>query len=612
MIYCPEKYIKPVPNINKELMELEGELSDTEAKITLAKFLRHNLGLTFEMIAGMKLAAFQEAAIKGWFLRNFNLAVWGRGLSKSTCAAAFSILYEIFFPGTKIILAGPTFRTARNIFTEIERISKTREAKLLAQAFGVEPPSHKNDVMSWNINSGSIRAIPLSGEKVRGFRADVLIIDEFLLLSEDVIKIVLMPFLVAADNITDKLKIQEMEDELIKKGAMKEEDRMTFASTKKLIALSSASYTFENLYKTYQEWISYIMDKEERSGKYFVSQLGYQAVPPSMIEPSIVQEAQNGGLQQGSFLREYCAQFTDGSEGYFSAKKMIEQTIGDFQEPRLRLAGDNSKKYILAIDPSFSSSESSDYFAMSVLELDEEDETATLVHCYAVAGGNLKDHIAYFYYLVTHFNIVLIISDNADGNFIDAANESQLFQDSRVELRHIEEWDVCKVDSEYADMLRQCKKIYNLEAKKICIKFLFNSDTIRRANEHLQYCIDYKKVWFGSHIEPDDEYLQRCMGIKLPLDILGIKNNMEIIENQDEFVDLTKKQCALIEVKSTAKGTQTFDLPQHLKRSTAKGRARKDLYSSLMIGVWGAKCYFDLHHTQEEAVVETFTPFFLK
>ena len=43
MWYCPDKYKDPVVNINKELLELGGELEDKEAKITLAKFLRANL-----------------------------------------------------------------------------------------------------------------------------------------------------------------------------------------------------------------------------------------------------------------------------------------------------------------------------------------------------------------------------------------------------------------------------------------------------------------------------------------------------------------------------------------------------------------------------------------
>ena len=39
MWYCPDKYKKETPNINQDLMKLEGFLNDKEAKISLAKFL---------------------------------------------------------------------------------------------------------------------------------------------------------------------------------------------------------------------------------------------------------------------------------------------------------------------------------------------------------------------------------------------------------------------------------------------------------------------------------------------------------------------------------------------------------------------------------------------
>ena len=41
---------------------------------------------------------------------------------------------------------------------------------------------------------------------------------------------------------------------------------------------------------------------------------------------------------------------------------------------------------------------------MSVMELNQETNTSTLVHGYAVAGGDLKDHIQYFEYLCDAFD----------------------------------------------------------------------------------------------------------------------------------------------------------------------------------------------------------------
>ena len=79
MIECPTKYIKEVKDINKELSELKGFPNDKEAKITLAKFLRANIGFTTELISGVKPAPYQEVHLKAFFNRNFNMCVFGRG-----------------------------------------------------------------------------------------------------------------------------------------------------------------------------------------------------------------------------------------------------------------------------------------------------------------------------------------------------------------------------------------------------------------------------------------------------------------------------------------------------------------------------------------------------
>ena len=86
---------------------------------------------------------------------------------------------------------------------------------------------------------------------------------------------------------------------------------------------------------------------------------------------------------------------------------------------------------------------------------------------------------------------------------------------------------------------------------------------------------------------------------------------LDLIEEQDNLVYQTKKQCSLIEVKSTAKGTQTFDLPQHLKRNTSVNRARRDNYTTLMIGTWAMKCYYDMISEEDVEVDENFTPMML-
>ena len=226
MWYAPEKYQQNVKDTNLELLELKGELDSKAAKISLAKFLRANLGFTVELISGIKLAPFQEVTLKGFFNRNFNMCVWGRGCGKTFIASIYCFLQCIFEPNTKILIAGPTFRTARFIFQNLEKIVETKGAELLAQAFGAK--SKRNDQFEWRINGGSITAIPLSGEKIRGFRANILVLEEYLLLPEETIKTVLMPFLVAPQDMAERIRVREIEDSLIKSGKMEEKDRMVF------------------------------------------------------------------------------------------------------------------------------------------------------------------------------------------------------------------------------------------------------------------------------------------------------------------------------------------------------------------------------------------------
>ena len=595
-----------VPDVNAELLKLKGELPEKEAKISLAKFLRHNLGFTTELISGIKLAPYQEITLRGLMTKNFSMCVWGRGCGKTFIASVFAFLQCIFYPGTKILIAGPTFRTARFIFNNLEKIVASKGAEFLQQAFSTRP-SKRNDQFEWVINGGSITAIPLSGEKIRGFRANVLLLDEFLLLPEETVKTVLMPFLVAPQDMKERIEIREAESKLIEEGLMEEKERMIFENNSKMIALSSASYTFENLYRTYKDWTDKIYHPEkDQSSTYFISQMGYESLPEEMIDTTIIDEAKSGGASHSSFLREYCALFTDGSDSYFSARKMHECTIPNGQDPHTLIKGKDGSKYILGIDPSFSNSPSSDYFAMSLLELDDDTQQGTLIHGYAVAGGDLKDHIKYMYYIMDNFDIEMIIIDNAGFQFIDSCNENKLFLDSKINLKFFD-FDSNKEGSEYAKQVKQAKRQYHKDHNIIVFKQVFGSDWLRKANEHLQACIDHKRIWFASKTTASENAFNSVSNQHVNIKLTNAENPLDLIEIQDDLIHQTKKQCALVEVKSTARGTQTFDLPQHLKRSTSANRARKDNYTTLMLANWALKSYYDMKGFKQENS-DTFTP----
>ena len=169
-------------------------------------------------------------------------------------------------------------------------------------------------------------------------------------------------------------------------------------------------------------------------------------------------------------------------------------------------------------------------------------------------------------------------------------------------------FDSNKEEVEYDKETRRVRREYNKESGKIVFKQIFGSDWLRKANEHLQASIDHKKIWFASKTVANPSQFNKQSAYSVPIKYTGAENILDLIETQDDLIYQTKKQCALVEVKSTARGTQTFDLPQHLKRSTSVNRARKDNYTTLMLANWTLKCYYDIMKVNKEDFGATFNP----
>ena len=58
-----QKSLKREP-INEQIMDLEGYLEDTKAKIWLYKFLKENVTFATELLTGIELFPFQHMAVK--------------------------------------------------------------------------------------------------------------------------------------------------------------------------------------------------------------------------------------------------------------------------------------------------------------------------------------------------------------------------------------------------------------------------------------------------------------------------------------------------------------------------------------------------------------------
>jgi len=560
-------------------------------------------------------------AVKAMFQTDYFMGVWSRGMSKSFTTGVYAALDAVLNQGVEIGILSKSFRQAKMIFKKIEDIAAKPEAALFAQC--ITKKSKSNDEWLMEIGRSRIRALPLGdGEKLRGFRFHRIIIDEFALMPERIYNEVIVPFLSVVENPTQREDLYNLETTMINQDKMTEDQRYVWPNNK-LIALSSASYKFEYMYKAYTQFENLIHNQPtDDTAHRTIMQFSYDCAPKQLYDQNLLNQAKSS-MSQSQFDREFGAVFTDDSSGYFKISKMAECSIPDGESPSIEVAGEAGAEYLVAFDPSWAESESSDDFAIQVLKLNKEKQIGVVVHSYALAGANMKEHIKYFSYILQAFNVVMVIGDYAGGvQFLSACNESEIFKKDNLKLKTIEV-DFEKPEAYNSD-LQKARNEYNKTEKKICYLRKPTSNWIRQANELLQSNFDHKRIFFGSRAIDDAYQTQRRKQIPIEnlkylkgSDMLSEKMTKEakmidFVEHQSDMLELTKVECALIQITTTTQGTQTFDLPPNLRRQSGRDKARKDSYSALVLANWMVKTYFNIMNFKPKEVEVTFTPRFIK
>jgi hypothetical protein len=565
-------------------------------------------------------------AIKGMMVSDYSMFVFSRGMSKTFSTAIYVLLECLLNPSANIGVIAGSFRQSKQIFQKMEDILSKPEAKL-AKECGVKITKGTDQ---WTLKIGGSRAIALplaNGERLRGFRFNRIVLDEFLTIPEKIFNEVIIPFLGVVENPIEREELHKLETRIIEKGEMQEQERYVWPNNK-LIILSSPSFKFEYMFKLYKKYEGLILgefdqnkndDDDEQSADdayRLIMQLSYDCAPTRLYDQNLLKQAKET-MSEMQFKREFGAQFVDESDGYFRLSKMAACTIADGEFPAVEVVGNPSDEYLLAFDPNWAGNTSADHFAMHVFKVLRDEQKVCLVHSYALAGVSLKDHMKYFLYLIESFNIVGICGDyNGGVQFINSCNESQLFKTAKVDIGVIEV-DLEKPDQWHNDIL-SFKNQYNQKERKYCILRKPTVNWIRNGNEMLQAAIDHKRILFASRAV--DEHFDQQRKKNLPIEEIKWDNKItatskgakmiDLLDQQKSNIELTKSECANIEVTTNPQGSQSFNLPQNIRRQKGPNRARKDSYSALILGNWFAKVYFDsLHVKPEKKPTSTFIPF---
>lgn len=578
----------------ERLRETKGTLDEIGAQVWFARFCEKNLFFTVKLLTGVELDPYQEIKLRGFFLRDFALNIEGRGIGKSFTISLFIILYAIFNPGCKIGICSGTFRQSKLIFKQIEKWIGDSHGHYLKQCIG--QIKHDPDGYEMQIGSSLVMAVPMT-EKIRGLRFHKVVIDEYLLVPKEMVESVIRPFLAAKQSSPESERIRKTEDALIKEGKMKESERRKVQNNS-IIALSSASFKFETLYTDiFLPYCKKISDPRAEDVNHFVFRIGYEAVENfGRIDIKAVSEAKTTS-SKAQFDREWRAIFTDQGTGYYSYQSLEDASVGLGCKPMVKVTGELGKKYVLAIDPNASLSETADNFAMALLELNEEGKSGVLVHAYALANSKISKRAEYLKYLLNNFNIVYIIVDNSGGPvFLETSRELL-----GTSLKPLSQFPNTLMDG--PEGIREARKNYNFAAGRIVHSQVFSKgDFIRLANEMLQANIQHKKIMFGGEIDQREDgscskiiEVIKNQGIPInnlefrgDLDSMGDERVMDFIDHLNFMMKSTKRELTLIDE------SRGFNLPLDMKDTKNPTRARRDSYTALLLANYGMNCYYEI------------------
>ena len=433
MSFIEGSFAEKKEDLITEIKSMKGDLTEEESRILLARIFKAYPGFLYHILTGEELFPFQSLKCKMFSCRDSVLDISGRGAAKSYTAGVWALIYAILNPGVKILIAAPSLRQSSIILAYIDEISKKDNAHLLRQFIPKDCYKRRPEKHEIKVGKSMIFAMSLGdGKKIRGARAQVLILDEAFAVPEAILNAVIGPMMVVHGNVFELKKVREKEDEYIAKGLMTEKDRQVF-NKNKIIMLSSADYEFGHLFKRFSTYIDKIIDPEylesdeykESLRSFGIINFGYEAIPKELLDRGYIKE-QQGLMSEDMFRREYLAQFTPESDSYFKMSKMIECTLQPGEYPTIELRGDNHNKYayILGIDPNYKNSEDSDHFAMCLLKIEKgASNIGHVVHNYAVAGLDLSSTMSYLLYLLRFFNIEYVCVDAGGGDqFLETCN----------------------------------------------------------------------------------------------------------------------------------------------------------------------------------------------
>lgn len=581
--------------------------------------LRHMLnidyiGWTANVILNLDLFPIQIAMLQMMWNTPFPMIIACRGGSKSWMLAVYAILRAILDPGTKIVIVGAGLRQAKLVFNYIDIFWGNSPMLMDIVGGGKKAGPRQNvDLCYFKIGDSIIYALPTGdGTKIRGFRANVVIADEFAAIPEDVFDIVVRGFAATAKTPVEEAKKIAFNKQLAKFDLPADiKKRLTTNDGKmhgnQIIYSGTAYYAFNHFAKRHQMWQDIIRSKGDpdkvaqifggenlvpdgfNHKDYSIIRIPHTHLPEGLLDQRQLAHAK-ATLPGNIYLMEYGAIFVKDSDGFYprsliegctvGPNKPIETPDGAVTFTPL-MKGVKGAKYVMGIDPAAER----DHLAIVIIEV--WSNHYRVVYCWAV---NKKEFIK-------RKKLGLITDDDYYAYCCSRIHEMvRLFNPMRIEM------DSQGGGYAIAEMLRN-KKLFDVTKGDFPIYEVIEFDDPKATDGETD----------GRHIlhlvKPSSEYNQDANialhksletrtllfpafdSVKMYIAIEVEKSAGIFFDTYEENVfnlEELKNELCTIQMSETATGREKFDTPQVIKSGAVEGRARrgrllKDRYIALLL-----------------------------
>jgi hypothetical protein len=342
-----------------------------------------------------KLFSFQNASMEALDDHAFIWMQAIRGAAKSYTAARF-VLVKGLTNKIKVVFTAPTFRQAKHLFEYVAALIAENDDPNLPMDLGKEVDSivRSSERAVIRMKNGTeFIALPMGdGERIRGERADILVIDEFFNMQKSMYQSHILPFLQghkAADAV------------------------------RKLILLTSAEYQDSFAYTVLtKRFLAKIVEEDKLIAanpsykrKYMVLDINIDDVLASGYNYDMdVLEQQLAGAtdeerQQALYNRWI------GISGQFFPGDLYDRMIS--HEVQIEHEGDKDYNYCLSVDVAFE--QGGDFMVIDVWKMLPERRRMALVNSYWKKGLSSDELASKIHRFNARFNPTWIVMDKGGG-----------------------------------------------------------------------------------------------------------------------------------------------------------------------------------------------------